>query len=56
MKHIPIQLTKDEVTQLRRGGKIDYFYNGAAVRIEIIGPRKEVRNGAKAIPRVEQKG
>ena len=49
MKHISIQLTKDEVLQLRRGGKIDYFYNGTAVRVEIIGPKKEVRNGkAKA--------
>ena len=40
MKHIPIQLTKDDVMQLRRGGKIDYFYNGTAVRVEIIGPAK----------------
>ena len=41
MKHIPIQLTKDEVLQLRRGGKIDYFYNGTAVKVEIIGPAKK---------------
>ena len=48
MKHIPIQLTKDEVTQLKRGGKIDYFYNGTAVRIEIIGPKKEPRRTASS--------
>ena len=49
MRHITIKLNKDEVTQLKRGGKIDFFYNGAEVRVEIIGPKKEVRNGkAKA--------
>jgi len=41
MKHIPIQLSKDDVTQLRRGGRIDYYYNGASVRVEIIGPEKD---------------
>jgi len=42
MRHITIKLNKDEVTQLKRGGKIDFFYNGAEVRVEIIGPKKEV--------------
>lgn len=41
MRHITINLNKDDVTQLRRGGKIDYYYNGTAVRVEIIGPKND---------------
>ena len=37
MKHIVINLTSDETLQLRRGGKIDYFYN--ELHIEIKGEK-----------------
>mgnify|MGYP003121691263 CR=1 FL=1 len=41
MKHIIINLNKDEVLQLKRGGKIDFYFNGTEVRVEIKGPKKE---------------
>jgi hypothetical protein len=52
MKHIVIDLNKDEALQIRRGGKIDYFLNNQ--HIEIRGPkdarRKRVSTPKKNIP------
>jgi hypothetical protein len=52
MKHIVIDLNKDEALQIRRGGKIDYFLNDQ--HIEIRGPkdarRKRVSTPKKNIP------
>ena len=45
MKHKVIQLNKNEFTQLKRGGKVEYYYDG--LRIEVRGPTKEVKNEKK---------
>lgn len=51
MKRILIQLTKDEMLQVKRGGHLDHFYDGLQVRVQ--GPKQEkrkyVRSTAKGI-------
>jgi hypothetical protein len=41
MRKILIQLTKDEMTQVKRGGHLDHFYDGLQVRVQ--GPKQEKR-------------
>jgi hypothetical protein len=38
MKHFILNLTKDEVLQLRRGGKMHYYVDSNTAHIEIRGP------------------
>jgi hypothetical protein len=47
MKIIKIKLEKDQVLHLRRGGKIDHFYEDGAIRVQIVGPDKKPKTNNK---------
>jgi len=47
MKVIQIKLSKDQVLHLRRGGKIDHFYEDGAIRVQLVGPAKQKKPNNK---------
>jgi hypothetical protein len=53
VKHFILNLTKDEVLQLRRGGKMHYYVDSNTAHIEIRGPIKYDKG--KGIPASKKK-
>jgi len=47
MKVIQIKLIKEEVLHLRRGGKIDHFYENGAIRVQLVGPPIQPKSNNK---------